>query len=105
MTFGWVRSRFRFLSSFLIVSLLSSDILWANPAVLGPAVDHSVYLSFSGFGQIVKISSQDSETESPDVCRIFGNLNFCSVSAVPIDCARVYMMKITLQNNKRRGRK
>ena len=39
MTFGWVKLRFRFLSFFLILSLLSSDILWANPIVLAPSVE------------------------------------------------------------------
>jgi len=55
--FGWVRSRFRFLSFFLIVSLFSPDILWANPASLGSSVEQSVYPSFFGFGQVEKIFS------------------------------------------------
>jgi len=89
MTFGWVRSRFRFLSFVLIVYMLSSDFLWANPTSFGSAVEHSACPSFSGFGRIEKISSQDFKAGSLVVYRIFKNPNSCSVPTVPINCARV----------------
>ena len=50
--------------------MLSSDILWANPASLGPAVEQSVYPSFSGFGRVEKISSQVFKAGSPVVYHI-----------------------------------
>ncbi len=74
-TIGWLRFRFAFrlISLVLILSLISSDILWANPVSMVPSAGQSVYspgTGLEGFARLNESTRSDQKDKSPIIYHI-----------------------------------